>query len=144
MGTNYYLKAHPGAAINDPDTVHIGKSSAGWCFGLHVMPERGLNDLADWLPLLALREACIYDEYDQHIAYEDLLNVITQRVGMPGSGPLSPTFLSGTRYSTMAEYLESTDTMLGPNRLLRCNPKTDQFCTKNGEGTWDCITGEFS
>jgi len=41
MGTNYYLQGkvcvHCGVADGGP--LHIGKSSAGWNFGLRIYPE---------------------------------------------------------------------------------------------------------
>jgi hypothetical protein len=53
MGTNYYLVEqeekcpHCGRA-DEGKRLHIGKSSAGWVFALHVIPEEGLNCLLDW------------------------------------------------------------------------------------------------
>jgi hypothetical protein len=57
MCTNYYLK-HP-----DGLYLHIGKSSAGWCFSLHVMPEAGINSLDEWRSLFCDPYALIQDEY---------------------------------------------------------------------------------
>jgi hypothetical protein len=56
MGTNYYsvrrgveeLDSDAFWALRDEDSddcLHIGKSSLGWCFSLHVIPERGINTL---------------------------------------------------------------------------------------------------
>ena len=28
--------------------LHIGKSSYGWAFSLHIIPHEGLNSLDDW------------------------------------------------------------------------------------------------
>jgi len=59
MGTNYYLyPASPCKACGRSyEAKHIGKSSAGWCFLLHVIPEEGINDLEDWKKLWYQPEA---------------------------------------------------------------------------------------
>ncbi len=50
MGTNYYLHEKPDCeCCGRPfEALHIGKSSSGWCFSLHVMPEDMINTLDDW------------------------------------------------------------------------------------------------
>lgn len=95
MGTNYYaipkvtdkLKTKLKQLIDDecfeqleyelPYELHIGKSSAGWCFSLHVIPEKGLNNLDDWVEFLT--KCNIRDEYGKKIKIRDLLNTITKR-----------------------------------------------------------------
>lgn len=65
MGTNYYIKSEPCSHCKraDPD-LHIGKSSFGWAFALHVVADRGLNSLDDWRPLLSAGR--IIDERDDY------------------------------------------------------------------------------
>lgn len=65
MGTNYYLEPKPPCqCCGRPfEQLHIGKSSAGWCFALHVIPERGIKDLDDWVRIWSQPEARIVDEY---------------------------------------------------------------------------------
>lgn len=50
MGTNYYLRLKseicPHCGRGDEGLLHIGKSSAGWCFSLHVMNR--IQSLDDW------------------------------------------------------------------------------------------------
>jgi len=58
MGANYYLYApacsHCGHA---KEPLHLGKSSTGWCFGLHVYPEQDLVDWQDiWARIIAVEE----------------------------------------------------------------------------------------
>lgn len=50
MGTNYYLHTKPDCECcgRGFEPLHIGKSSGGWCFSLHVMPEDNINTLDDW------------------------------------------------------------------------------------------------
>ena len=103
MGTNYYAVDQWGQKF------HIGKSSAGWCFALHVKNE---NDTL-WDVLERHSENTrICNEYGDEITMDKLIVIIAGR--------------------------ES-----GPNGLLR--HKVDGIhCVKNGEGTWDCLIGEFS
>lgn len=83
MGTNYYLEtespcAHCGRS--DPEKrLHIGKSSAGWCFALRVYPDRGIEDLDDWELEWAKPGAVIFDEYGDRIDVEEMRRVIAER-----------------------------------------------------------------
>ena len=78
MSTNYYIKGDQceHCKRSDPD-LHIGKSSFGWAFALHVVADRGLNSLDDWRPLLAAGR--IIDEYDDPVSAEKMLQIITER-----------------------------------------------------------------
>jgi len=64
MGMNYYVEEKPACECCGCkyEQIHIGKSSAGWCFSLHVIPEMGLNNLEDWVNFL--KDKAIVDEYD--------------------------------------------------------------------------------
>lgn len=145
MGTNYYLMKseagvceHCGQAKQPAEELHIGKSSAGWCFSLHVMPEDGINDLADWLPLFEKYPIC--NEYGETISAETMREVITCRAG---GRPHSPErFTAGGFYSSEAEFHARNYSERGPNDLLR--HRVGPHCLKHGAGTWDCMTGVFS
>jgi hypothetical protein len=113
MGTNYYLtNTHCKCCkrsreectsehwlkretlLSTPEVkLHIGKSSGGWCFSLHVIPSLGLNTLDDWELLIEEvldRSKCedtpdrpfwsIIDEYGDLIGKTELHNIITKRV----------------------------------------------------------------
>jgi len=128
MGTNYYLKSSPCPHCGRAEEpLHIGKSSAGWCFSLHVIPEAGINSLDDWLNLFTIGSMEVYDEYGTQISKDEMVDVITNRSWIepielgPEDGHAEP----------------------GPNNLVRC--KVDGVhCIGHGEGTWDLIVGEFS
>lgn len=81
MGTNYYLHQKPDCeCCGRPfEPLHIGKSSGGWCFTLHVMPEDSINTLDDWRELWSKPGALIRNEYDERISIEDMEAVITKR-----------------------------------------------------------------
>lgn len=133
MGTNYYFLPasagpceHCGRSDSDEE-LHIGKSSAGWCFSLHIIPEKGINDLADWVELFPTGK--IRDEYGQAVTAEDMVKEITARSGR-GPALRDP----GFHYNNHSEE--------GPYGLLR--HRIGPHCTKHGAGTWDCMPVEFS
>ena len=74
MGTNYELRlAHGG------ETLHIGKSSAGWAFALRVDPDRGINGLEDWERLWSSPGARIFDEYGRELSPREMRDQIVNR-----------------------------------------------------------------
>jgi len=135
MGTNYYLRPRGGSVCehcgrgDDVEELHIGKSSFGWCFSLHIIPELGINDLADWLPLFESGQ--IRDEYGETISAAEMLSLITER-GDPAN----------SRKMKDPGWYTSNHAEPGPNGLAR--HRLGWHCVKQGEGTWDCVTGEFS
>lgn len=79
MGTNYYVIPQPpcehcGRAY---EARHIGKSSYGWAFGLHVYPEEGIANLSDWKTCLDGKR--IIDEYGRDISVQEMLDIIERR-----------------------------------------------------------------
>lgn len=144
MGTNYYLHK-PGANHCDHcgredagDVLHIGKSSFGWCFALHVMPDDGINDLPDWQARFG--EGQIRDEYGDAITPAEMMALITERKSTRAFDDAS--FTVGGLYCSEAEFHAKNYSERGPNGLLR--HQLDQRCIAHGAGTWDCIVGEFS
>lgn len=129
MGTNYYAKINACPCCGHTEEgVHIGKSSGGWCFALHVAPEYGLTDWDKWQEFLTKPNVTIEDEYHTSISLRELKEVVENR---------SWGYCRGDW-----EY-EVNHAELGPNNLVRC--KVDgRHCVGQGEGTWDLIAGEFS
>lgn len=134
MGTNYYSAKLLGNFRNDLrldeliDIIHIGKSSFGWCFALHVIPERGINDITGWTQYLLNSERIIINEYNDIISYEELLNIITNR-------------RNDTVCPWSYEMYQLNHAQPGPNNLIRHSIGGD--CVGHGEGTWDYIKSEF-
>lgn len=85
MGTNYFLIRdccpHCGRGREE---LHIGKSSAGWMFGLAVHPDEGINSLEDWMNQWSQPNTRIKDEYGDIIPTERMIEVICNRAW---SGP---------------------------------------------------------
>lgn len=81
MGTNYYLHTKPDCeCCGRPfESLHIGKSSGGWCFSLHVIPEDSINTLDDWRYLWNTEGAIIRNEYGETISTDEMESVITDR-----------------------------------------------------------------
>jgi len=110
--------------------LHIGKSSGGWCFSLHVVPEDGINDLDDWRKLWSAPGTFIENEYGEKISVEDMEDIITNR-----SSEDFP--------RESVDWYRQNQAEPGPRHLAR-SMVDGRHCIKHGAGTWDCITGEFS
>jgi hypothetical protein len=126
MGTNYYLHKESTSKCvtckHDPhsEVLHIGKSSFGWCFSLHIIPERGINSLEDWITEWGKPGTKILNEYDEEVLPEDMIKIITTR----GPGRWCP---EGSELQRHAPYHKD-------------NPGT----VREGPGSYDLIIGEFS
>lgn len=129
MGTNYYWNenkaACPTCGHSDSQEIHIGKSSAGWCFSLHVDPELGINDLPDWIERWHREGSSIRDEYGQTVTPAEMWAVVMCRRG------------DVRRPQTGAWYLENNASR-GPFGLARHGHKSTP-----GEGPYDLCSGEF-
>lgn len=92
MGINYYLtKPRCPTCGHKADRLHIGKSSAGWFFGLRVYPNidgeldgrlqgwipSEIVELDTWRQLFELYP--IEDEYGRNVPTEDMIACITDR-----------------------------------------------------------------
>jgi len=143
MGTNYYYHKSPPCphcGRND-EPLHIGKSSGGWCFSLHVTPEQGINSLDDWCKLWDNEDTYILDEYDQEITVDKMLCIIKERKGY-GDLRWDKVWFSDKYYKSEAEFHEKSHSQRGPEGLLR--HRIGPYCIGHGEGTWDLCPGEFS
>lgn len=131
MGTNYYLYQKPPCAkCGRPfKSKHIGKSSGGWCFSLHVIPTDGIEDLTDWQKLWRKKGAFILDEYGDRVDTIQMQKIITNR-SWKGGEPNTPQWYA----QNFAEP--------GPHGLARHS--IGHGCIGHGKGTWDLIVGEFS
>jgi hypothetical protein len=121
MGTNYYLRAKPACdhCGRGPDKgLHIGKSSGGWCFALHVYPdgehdgEPAPRDLVEWV--LRFHEGII-DEYGDDISPEEMIGTITKRGAWTAAG-----------------------------HVLRRHDIDRDHCIGHGDGSYDLMIGWFS
>jgi hypothetical protein len=89
MSTNYY--AEDEATCNNPahtETLHIGKSSGGWKFGFHGIPdhEPPLTSWRAWREFLADR--IITDEYGRTLTLDEFRDVVEKRYTPTGAaGP---------------------------------------------------------
>ncbi len=140
MGTNYYLYPRgrcPCCGSLPDERLHIGKSSAGWCFSLRV--DDGHKDLDDWIAEWSESGAYIEDEYGNEVTKEAMFRIITERCA-PGQVPKRPEKPYG--YSSWDEFHLANGSEDGPCGLIR--RKVDgTFCIGHGDGPWDLVRGEF-
>lgn len=142
MGTNYYW--YPDESCSkcgrNDDSFHIGKSSAGWCFSLHVNHEQGFGSLQDWMRIWKKGE--IKDEYGEKISATKMLEIIRDRQGNSDfNKPMPESRFYQTR--DWNEFFEQNHAQRGPRNLLR-HRINQQHCIGHGKGTWDLCIGEFS
>jgi hypothetical protein len=116
-----------------PRSLHIGKSSAGWCFSLCYNPEEDLTSWEKWLGLLSRESTVIRDEYGDLVSLEVMIRIITGRSWYQADG--SPSKQLETWY--VQNHAEP-----GPHGLSR--HVVSPYCVAHGEGTWDMISGVFS
>lgn len=143
MGTNYY------AVVGTQETFcprcerpghveemrwHIGKSSFGWCFSLHVGSSEEPHiprTLAAWQEVWA-QSLRIEDEYEREVTPDEMLRIITERKS-----------IDADPFGRDAEWFRANHAIQGPNGLARSY--VDQFhCVGHGKGTYDLIVGVFS
>ena len=135
MGMNFYtiqqtnLSSFLSGDSSANDTYHIGKSSYGWVFSLHVDHDRGIYDLDDMLPMLTDSKRIIVDEDGKEISLVKLMLTIMGR--------------SMDKLPTELPSYYSRNAILGEKNLLR-SELGHNHCVKHGAGTWDCIIGDFS
>ena len=132
MGTNYYFREAVCPTCGRSDDLHIGKSSCGWCFSLHVYPEKGINDLPDWQKLWDKPGSEIVDEYGSSIGTGQMIQYITER-GFP--------WKIFNEHET--GWCLANHAIPGPNGLARHALEEGRFIG-HGAGTWDLEIGEFS
>jgi hypothetical protein len=138
MGTNYYWVGvvedtclHCGhKEYKDEEKKHIGKSSTGWVFGLHIYPDDEINTLDDWVKVWYTQLGHIEDEYGDTI---DRISMLSKIMCRTNTGTFVPS----------NEWYKQNQAAPGPNRLSYRN---GQGVIGHGEnnGTWDYLVGDFS
>lgn len=130
MGTNFYW--HQPANVCEScghdagsEELHIGKSSAGWCFSLRIHPDLGINELDDWKERWAIPGSRITNEYGDAVSPEEMLKRICER-SHPNGDHLTPGWLAENGASK------------GPNGLARHG-----YNARPGAGTYDLCDYEF-
>ena len=142
MGTNYYLHRNACECCGrSEDRVHIGKSSYGWCFSLHVDKWEGANNLEEWQE--EWKKGVIVDEYGQQVSPEEMLETITQREGCNDFKKPYPLKHDIGNYGSWEDFHARNYSEPGPKGLLRHQIKAGH-CIGHGDGTYDLIVGEFS
>ena len=137
MGTNYYLRQPPCSQCGHaPAELHIGKSSAGWNFGLRIYPKidgepderlkpwgvSEICELDDWRLLFA--RFPIFDEYHRPVSVPDMIAEITVRSHPHG----------------LASRLTAGRNLMGPYH----DPARISTDTFAGKGTYDLCNHAFS
>jgi hypothetical protein len=134
MGMNYY-HFDPSDMVTCcecgqqvPKKRHIGKSSGGWCFSLHVGDDCPMT-INEWQALLMKPSTYIQNEEREVVTVKEMLETITKR--------------AWRRDRPMPyEDMRKNHAVPGPNGLLR--HQVGEHCIAHGDGTYDYIRGSFS
>lgn len=130
MSTNYYWheKSNPcdKCGHDEAKILHIGKSSIGWVFMLHVDSEEGLHTIQDWFDRWKEFGSRILSEYGTLTSIEKMTNIILDREN------ISSQWGKMKMLANHAEY--------GPNGLYRGTRNT----IPKGNASYDLVEGEFS
>lgn len=133
MGTNFYLHYDVCEHCRQGKrALHIGKSSVGWKFSLHVVPwydmddgrdakDGGIDSLEKWQAEWAKPGTRISNEYDPYapISIDEMMEIITERTHPSGE--------------LMAHHPGKPD------------PRSERNVEPGPPGsTYDLVTGEFS
>jgi hypothetical protein len=131
MGTNYFMTGVSHEDCDGAGQLHVGKSSAGWCFSLAV--HKGLQSLAAWQEVWSTSGVQITDEYGYILTPEEMLGRVTKR-----AWPRPP----GETPEQRAEWLRQNHAAEGPNGLAR---HTYNARPPEGEpdATYDLVEGWF-
>lgn len=130
MGTNYYLRRDLCEHCNrGADEIHIGKSSAGWCFSLNTHPYEGITSLDEWKRAWSQPKTAIFDEYGRGVQPSEMLSVITDRAW------------GGNKWTDANLSMNGAEQ--GPHGLAR-HTIDGRHCIAHGDGPYDLMRGEFS
>lgn len=159
---NFYLQLEPGELSpefnhlkefrNDYPHLHIGKSSCGWCFTMHIIPELDINTWDDWQEYIMNHGIRICDEDDGDITMEELKDRVENRshdrpIGKPDDifekPAIAEKFDLYRGITTWGDFYRQNSAEPGPNNLLRHKIESG-ICVAHGEGTWDYCEGSFS
>lgn len=144
MGTSYYIM-HPNLCPHckkelSCEQLHIGKSSVGWVFALHIYPEKKINTIEDWKAIL-LSGKQIQNEYGDILLPEIMISIIENRKSQHSKIPHGYNSWEDFHKKNNSEYYNRLGKE-GPHSLLRL--KIDNtFCIGHGSGTYDYCVGEF-
>ena len=78
MGTNYEVATKACPTCGHYEILHIGKSSGGWCFALHVFPGQSHlpQNLEDWKRLWEQEGNVITNEYGEQLTPRQMEGIV--------------------------------------------------------------------
>lgn len=143
MGTNYYVSTAPceHCGVSKYDNLHIGKSSAGWAFMLHVYPALGISSFRDWMKILSADKTIIRDEYDNYVSFSEMVQCIVSRINL---FPMTDAKARLEGYMDLQTFLDRNGAELDEEYGLLRARVDGTHCIKRGSGPYDYFVGDFS
>ena len=84
MGTNYYANVNICECCDEAkETIHIGKSSAGWTFSFHSTDE--IASYKEWLKVLSGSNTRIKNEYNEIVSLTKFKKMIETKRDAPNN-----------------------------------------------------------
>lgn len=78
MGTNYYIKTKTCKTCgHKPESIHLGKSSAGWQFSFQYNGGKYYKDVNEMRIWLADKK--ITDEYEDEVSYQEFWKMVEDK-----------------------------------------------------------------
>lgn len=137
MGRNFYWSdetQEERQEEREKHWLHIGKSSAGWLFSMHVIPSEDIESWNDWQSVLQA-SGKIFDDSHNVVTFEELRQIVEDR---SAKHPLE------FDWSTKEELIAETITYNTKYNLLQTGPKAEHFTkTVFGEGPWKYCNYDF-
>lgn len=79
MGTNYYAEFGNRIYPYKANRIHIGKSSSGWAFALHLDLTKGLGTFLEWRNFYSQPQIIIRTDAGETIHPKEMTQIITAR-----------------------------------------------------------------
>lgn len=130
MSTEYYLQNK-----ESKEWRPLGRSSVGWTFAFHPIPEWGIGSYEDFMLVVISDLYLIMDEYDRVITWQEFDRIVRDRKTSKDWD--SEWYNRGYYYKSEHDFHISNNSCRGPNGLLRRN--LSEYVIGYGEGTWDLV-----
>lgn len=127
---NYYMID----SMTDKFRYHIGKSSFGWTFSLHIKPPF-INGIKEIERFLSLQSVHVEDQNKNILTKDEMLSIIYNRIGE-----------DKWWNEITQEWLDQRDAIKDPRNLVRFKVGDIDVhvkCIGYEDGPWDLIVGDF-
>jgi hypothetical protein len=130
-GIDYYLVENSSVPLGDSRKVYLGRSASGWCFFLHVYPNRNILDWKNLLKYVRVKVSegwVIKSTNEMTLSVEAFENIVSHR--------------QKGHISHSNQWYLANRAIRGPRGLAR-KIKDNYVCLGHGNSTFDYVSDEF-